>query len=101
MRFPFYLSGPEAEWLLTRLGDDPMRLRRALNHIVVQDQDAAEKLRELTARHRANQHWIDDPPDLPKHGSSQPAKHVATIIANIDRINPADRAALLKMLTGD
>ncbi len=59
MNLPLYLNSDEAEYLLGVLGDDPLKLRKALRQLVYRFNDNAERLQEMTARLRNNQHWVE------------------------------------------
>lgn len=106
MRKSIAFTEEEVQYLLSRLGDDPFRLRGPLTYLLQQMSDDAEKLRELTARLRANQHWVNEPDPTtednskPRKTERKPKKErlLDDAIAKCQDLSTADRDAVLKAL---
>lgn len=94
MRRPMYFSREELEWLLTRLGDDPFKFRRQFMFLLQEFNDAAEKLRETTARTMASAHYEEE--DAPKLKPPKSSKLEERIRAAVDTLTEDEICVLLK-----
>lgn len=102
MKLPYYFTRAEAEWLLRQCQkDDPHRLKKAIAHLCYQLQEQEDKQKELSARHRANQHWVESNETIAKDVVARKEKKLTRherLAAAIGDLSEDQQAALLTAL---